>query len=65
MRGREENLAAAMRTHTFAGEKISPFFLHHLEVSPNLTQYRIHSMFRGQFVTELVPSLVQRRGAQT
>jgi hypothetical protein len=25
MRGREENLAAAMKTHTFARENISPF----------------------------------------
>jgi len=27
MRGREENLAAATRTHTFAREKIPPFLL--------------------------------------
>lgn len=50
-----------------AGEDPAVFASRRVErvEQPNLTQYRNHSMFRGQFVTELVPSLVQRRGAQT
>jgi hypothetical protein len=66
-------LTAAMRTHTFARKKTSRLFLTTGEyaqtgstgVRQNLTRYGNHSMFRGKFVTELVPSLVLRRGAQT
>jgi len=58
-------LTAATRAGAFCREKISPFALENFGEQPNLTQYRNHSMFREQFVTELVPSLVQRRGAQT
>jgi hypothetical protein len=44
-------LTAAMRTHTFAREKISPFS-YDLGICPHLTQHRNHSIVRARFLLD-------------
>jgi hypothetical protein len=66
MEAREAGCADRRYEHQYlrAGEDLA-LLLTASANSPNLTQYRNHSILREQVVPELVPSLVQRRGAQT